>query len=71
MVIRANRHTNCGAIAHELGHLFLQHLDAEHQHDGEANLERIEKEADAKATEWGFGKEIRALNRERLLPADG
>jgi len=63
---RLNVDAKIGCIAHEFAHLFLQHHSGEYEHEDEAELEEVEKAADEKAIEWGFGKEIRAKEKFRM-----
>lgn len=48
-----------GVIAHELAHIFLGHIDANWSDE---ELQTLEDEANDKAAEWGFKKEIEALH---------
>lgn len=54
---KLGRDAKVGIIAHEFGHLFLQHLDANYS---EEDLREIEKAADDRAIEGDLG--------ERYLP---
>jgi hypothetical protein len=51
-----------GVIAHELAHFFLEHVGGSLS---EEEVCKLEEEANAKASEWGFASEIHALNVAR------
>jgi hypothetical protein len=59
-----------GVIAHELGHLYFAHLDASWSDEEHREME---EEADEKASEWGFEKEIKIMRhiaRNRKIQVD-
>jgi hypothetical protein len=49
-------------IAHEFAHVFLNHIDASWNDE---DAQTMEDEADEKASQWGFGKELSTLHETR------